>query len=128
MVIIQKKVGENAKVLELEKLEYEDMSKMVGGFIERVDMGGEIDLWINDCGKVYDMPINMFLSHNNQIIDDIRGDIFFTSHYQDETTGLSKAQEIWIMNHFEDNDMVLFVDNDGVRFVDVWDYNPSATL
>ena len=47
MKIIVKKLNEEAKVVDVEKLEYEDMKNLVGGYIECLNVRDDIDMWLN---------------------------------------------------------------------------------
>lgn len=127
--IIVKEAGKEPEIREVETIEYQMMSDLVGGFIEHVDVGGEIDLWVNDEGKIYDLPLNfaLGLQEKRQILDTIQGNVFFCGHDGEDSTGLNDAQIKWIMNHFRNCDYTIFFDDTGVNIVPVWDYNPSAT-
>lgn len=130
--IIVKKVGEKPVVKELDKdkMELEDMQSIVGGFIEAVYVGGGIDMWLNDSGKIDGLPINIALgSEDREILDTIHGDIFFASTTPEgDTVGLSDSQIVWINNNLDNGQWAISRGDDGdVVFVPVWVYNPTAS-
>ena len=131
MNIIIKKVGEVPEIVSYDSFGLEDMQELVGGLIEAIYVGGEIDLWCNDEGKVFDMPINLALgdTDNRQILDTIHGDVFFAARDDTgNTIGLTEAQQIWIMNQFESPDYGICLDERGPCLFPIWHYNPTATL
>ncbi len=131
MNIIIKRVGAEPEVVSYENFGLEDMQELVGGLIEAIYVGGEIDLWCNDEGKVYDMPINLALgdTDNRQILDTIHGDVFFAARDDTgNTIGLTEAQQIWIMNQFKSPDYGMCLDEGGFCLFPIWHYNPTAAL
>lgn len=130
MKIITKKVGEPAVVKELETLELGDMQSLVGGWIEVLHVGGNIDMWLNDSGKIDNLPINIVLgSEDYEILDSIHGDIFFARSTPDGgTVGLTDSDIVWIQNNLDNGQFAVSRGNDGkIVFCPVWVYNPSAS-
>ena len=128
--IIVKKVDSDPVVVDVDKLELEDMQALVGRFIEALHVGGEIDMWLNDSGKINGLPVNLVLgSQDYEILDTIHGDIFFASSTPEgETVGLSDPQITWIKNNFESGEWAISRNGHGeVVFVPVWVYNPTAS-
>ena len=127
--IIVKEAGKDPEIREVETIEYEMMSELVGGYIEHITVGGGIDLWINDEGKIYNLPLNFVLGlqKEKRILDTIQGNVFFCGHNEDESVGLTEAQTKWIMNHFDNCDLTVCVSDDGIEIVPVWDYDPTVT-
>ena len=126
MNIIVKKVGEEPIVKEIEKLELNDMQDMVGGLIECLHVGNGVDMWLNDCGKIWDMPINVLLGveePERQIIDSIHGDIFFASGTDEgETVGLTDEQVGYVMRKFDDGNFCIVKHKNNLDLVPVWVY------
>lgn len=100
MRIMIKEVGKTPEIKEYESLTLEDMQNIVGGYIEHITVTDDVDMWINDEGKLLGLPTNLFLAYNGKVYDSIQGDVFFSSH-DDEggTVGLSEENEkvVWKM-------------------------------
>ena len=129
MNIVVKKVGEEAFVKEfVNGMELEDMQSMVGGLIECVRVAEGIDLWVNDEGKIYNLPINFVLGTDDcRLLDTINGDVFFAGNNDHgESTGLTDGQITWIKNNLS-NQCILSDDEGNMAVVPVWIYNPSAS-
>lgn len=60
-------------------LELDDLQATVGGYIEHVDLGSGLDLWLNEEGKLQDPPLspNLYLPF---LRDVIVGPVVVTSH------------------------------------------------
>lgn len=116
MKIITKKAGMPYKVEEREKLELEDMQELVGGLIEHIYIGEEgVDLWCNDEGKVLNMPPNLLLVRDEEILDMVQGDIFFAaSDVEGEITGLDDKMIDAIEKRF--GEMAVLTDDDPSNF------------
>lgn len=127
MQIITKKVNEEPVVVELETLELSDMQSMVGGLIERLHVGGKVDMWLNERGKLENLPINILLSDNNgKLLDSIHGDIFFAGFTDDgDTVGLTNGEVTWIMNKLEHDGLAF--DTVNGNFVPIWFYDPTVS-
>lgn len=131
MNIIVKKVNEEPKVVSYEEFGLDEMQEIVGGLIEAVYVGGEIDLWCNDEGKIFGLPSNIALGDvdERRLLDVINGDIFFAARNESgDTIGLTEAQSIWIMNQFKNPPYILTIEDDTISSLPVWHYNPTATL
>lgn len=93
--ILVKKVGGELEPGEFDGLE--DMQKIVGGHIECVQLPHDIDLWLNEEGKLEGLPANIALFHNGEVVDIIVGDVFFASHDDEgDSTSLNDIQKKWI--------------------------------
>jgi len=100
MKIVVKKINEPPKVVDVEKLELEDMQAMVGGYIECLALSNTVDLWLNEEGKLIPLKANLFLRDNDgNFTDVVCGDVFAASH-DDEggTVGLSDEDASWVMD------------------------------
>lgn len=92
MKIIVKEVGKSAEVRDVERLELEDMQKLVGGLIQPVYMG-DIIIWCNEEGKLTGQQVNVVLADKDlsKAYDTLNGDIFFTNEEEGDE-GLSDYQ------------------------------------
>ncbi|MFQ3543685.1 DUF3846 domain-containing protein [Halobacillus rhizosphaerae] len=90
--IIKIKTGKQSPTIEEIENDLESMQKIVGGYIECVNIPDtQIDLWINEEGKINEMEQNMLLLNNDKPYDIICGDVFFASHdSHGNTTGLNE--------------------------------------
>lgn len=78
---------------------YQVLRDAVEGMIECVHLGSiGVDMWLNEEGKVYDLPENLFATYMFQrefgFLDSVRGNVIFTStdHDTGETIGLTQEQ------------------------------------
>jgi len=78
---------------------YQLLRDAVEGMIECVHLGSiGVDMWLNEEGKVYDLPENLFATYMFQrefgFLDSVRGNVIFTStnHDTGETIGLTQEQ------------------------------------
>jgi hypothetical protein len=75
--------------------------KLVGGYIECVGLSDDIDLWLNEEGKLDGLKPNFNLVYNNEVRDVVVGNVFFASHDDEgDTTSLSEGQLKSIENMF----------------------------
>jgi hypothetical protein len=101
--IIIKATGEKSVVEFDEESSYKVLSGAVGGFIERVQLKGGLDLWLNEEGKLTGLPQNPIgtglWSDSYGTTDIIVGNIIITSGTDDEgnTLGLSDEQVAHLM-------------------------------
>ena len=85
------------EVLDLSSNEYEQLSGAVGGLIQAVDLKPDLTVWMNEEGKLMDLPVNIIGTHMWERgfgqTDILVGDIVFTGNTDDEgeTTDLSHA-------------------------------------
>lgn len=92
MKIVTKKVNMPAKVEEFDSLTLEDMQSLVGGYVECIDCGG-IDLWLNEEGKLHNLPPNLITYYGDKAEDVVVGDVFFASFDEEgRTVGLTDEQ------------------------------------
>lgn len=87
MKIIVKKVGCPCEVVEVEKLELDDMQNIVGGYVEcmELDVGEKdvpirVDMWLNEEGKLHGLEPNIALFNEDGVQDIVVGDVFFACH------------------------------------------------
>ena len=98
MQIIVKKVGEPHEVRTIETLELEDMQELVGGLIECFHVGNGVDMWLNDMGKLIDLPLNIAIgSQDKRVLDTIHGDVFFRYRFLTTISGTS----IWAVPSYQ---------------------------
>lgn len=102
ITIVSKKVGQPVV---FEKMEHslENMQEKVGGYIERVIIRDDIDMWIDEEGLLKENPkLNIITYVDGQEIHHIMGDIFFASHDEDgNTIGLNDEQMVWVANSLQ---------------------------
>jgi len=78
---------------------YELLRSAVEGMIQCVHLGSiGVDMWLNEEGKIYDLPENLFATYlfarEFGFLDSVRGNVIFTSfdHDTGETIGLTQEQ------------------------------------
>lgn len=128
MNIAKLNVGGSLDIVEIESLALEDMQNMVGGYIERLGLGADVDVWLNDIGKLIGLPINFGLAVNDEVVDVICGDVFFAgiNHDTGETIGLTEAQINWLKQKFNGTYCAISIDSGEI--FPVVEYNPYDTL
>jgi hypothetical protein len=135
MKIVVKKVDEEPMVVEKDEVTLSDMQEMVGGFIECIHVGGKIDMWINDMGKLLDMPINIVLHDESDILDTIHGDIFFAGgDASGDLIGLTDGEITWIKNKLSygcvvelQDDPNAYKDPSMYRLLPAWVFDPTVS-
>lgn len=102
--IVVKNVGEDAKVVEIEKKDFtlEYMQGVVGGYIQCIpfplDINSDectgIDMFLNDEGKLEQLDCNLLLVDSETTMFDVAvGNVFFCSHDEEsESIGLTDEQ------------------------------------
>ena len=84
---------------------YKTLSGAVGGLIECVALSKDIDMWVNEEGKVFGLDLNphatRLFMHTYGVVDPIAGDVVVTGGVSDEgeTLGLSD-ESIDEITHF----------------------------
>lgn len=90
--VVKVNMGEKPRITEIED-SLEASQEIVGGYIERVAIGTEIDLWLNEEGKLDDdLNENIVLVSKGRPYDVVHGNVFFTSH-DDEGNTVSLTDE-----------------------------------
>ncbi|MCS0827407.1 DUF3846 domain-containing protein [Cytobacillus firmus] len=94
--IVRLNVGSQIEVIEMVH-SLEDMQAIVGGWLERVRITDDIDLWINEEGLLQELPLNFvtFVVKDGepQPVHSIVGNVFFASHDEEgETISLNDIQ------------------------------------
>ena len=83
----------------------------VGGYIEAIRIRDDIVMWINEEGKIEDLPYNFALGHNGKIYDYIVGNAIFTGLDEEgNTVTLTNEMARYILSIFkvtEDERLVL---------------------
>lgn len=131
MKIVIKRVGEDPYVDEREELELEDMQELVGDYIECLHVGGNVDMWLNDEGKICRLPFNFILgdADTKKILDIIHGDVFFAACGDEgETIGLTDGEITWVMNKLNSGEFAVRKHGDSnVDFLPVWHFDPTVS-
>ncbi len=87
------------EVLDLDGGEYEQLSNAVGGLIQPVDLRPGLTIWVNEEGKLIQLPVNIIGSHlwekSFGMTDVIIGNCVFTGNANSdgETEPLSS---VWV--------------------------------
>lgn len=94
----------NRKIVDFEVgNSYELLRDTVGGLIECVSLSNTIDLWVNEEGKLLDLPGNLLATLLYQSVYDTKdvivGDVIFTGGADEdgETLGLSDADLAFLL-------------------------------
>lgn len=82
------------------KIEVTDISRIleskkefIGGPLTYVSVTPNIDMWLNDEGKLQGLEQNMILLLHSRPFDIVCGNVFFASHNEEgETIGLNDSQ------------------------------------
>ena len=70
-----------------------ELQNLVGGYIEAPCLFPDVDIIINEEGKLMNLPYNRWLSHNGKFIDILVGNIVIIAHDDEgETIGLTEEQ------------------------------------
>ena len=83
------------------------LQRLVGGFIEAVQVDGEATLWLNEDGKAESLPVNVrshaLVAHLLQANDFIVGDCVLTGYdlEEGETVGLGQRWLTFIEEYFQ---------------------------
>lgn len=83
------------KIMELPEIEYETLYEAVNGLVELVSLNRDIDMWLNEEGKLLGLPINSIATLIWEQVfaktDIIAGNVIITGGADDEgnTIGLS---------------------------------------
>lgn len=73
------------------------MQEIVGGYVEVIKLSPTVDLWCNEEGKLVGLPLNILLTHGDEVVDMVCGDFFLASHdTMGNTTSLSPGDaDFW---------------------------------
>ena len=90
---------------------YESIRDYVGGYIEAIRIRDDIVMWINEEGKILELPFNFALGYKGRIYDYVVGNAIFTGVDETgETIELSQEMARFILHSFkvtEDERLVL---------------------
>jgi hypothetical protein len=82
----------------------EEMQSIVDGYIESVPIFNGVDIFVNEEGKLMNLPVNRLILHNGNIIDMLVGNIIISAS-DDEG-------EIVSLQDYQINEMTkIFYDN-----------------
>ena len=132
--IIIKNAGENAIVKEAEEVNLEVMQEVVGGHIEIMHMGCDVDMVLNEEGKLNGMPPNFALCVDKgdeaEVLDMIVGNVMFCGHKGPESVGLNDIQEDFVqwklrLSELTDTYVTDTTGDPEVDFWPIWWYNPD---
>ena len=122
--VITKKPNEDLKVVEVDfdttnTLKF--LQEQVEGYIEVFRLPNEIDVWLNEEGKLEELEPNVALVSHGQVFDFLVGNLVFASSDNDgNTIPLNEDQLFYIQNHLLSMGVVRNVDNSIVLpFIDV---------
>jgi hypothetical protein len=93
-----------------------EMQEIVGGYIERIALPNNIDLWVNEEGGLEENPkLNLVVVRYGDIIYKIVGNVFFAGHDgKGETISLTPNQIKWLETNLAA--MVVMGDGKGDRW------------
>jgi len=106
--VITISIDNQVDIIEVDAIEYETLSTAVNGMIELVSLSEDVDMWLNEEGKLRGMEPNVLatLLFNKVFpnFDVIMGDIIITGGSDDDgnTVGLSDASIIDIFAMLQD--------------------------
>jgi len=101
-------VDNSVEVKEIEEIEYDTLYEGVNGLVELVSLNRDIDMWVNEEGKVIGLEPNLFATLIWKKVfpnpDVIMGNVVITGGADSEgnTVGLSDASIMEILNLIED--------------------------
>ncbi|MDO4500868.1 MAG: DUF3846 domain-containing protein [Erysipelotrichaceae bacterium] len=101
---VQVNVNERPKVISIED-DLDEYQRIVGGFIDfiQIDDDEDVNVIINDEGKLMGLDINKLIYHNNDLIDVLVGNLLVVG--VDNLTGnvvdLPKEKIDYYMNYFD---------------------------
>ena len=99
-------------VREVDKIDYEMLSTALDGMIELVSISDDIDIWVNEEGKIRQLPLNVYgtLLWNKVLNqpDVIAGNMIITGGVDEtgETVGLSDANIDYVLGLIGQNPLV----------------------
>lgn len=95
MKVIVKEVGKKAEVREIAN-ELEALQKIVGGYIEVVQVDADVLMVCDEEGKLKGKPYNFDLGR-----DIIVGDVLFVQSYGEDFTDLNEANIEKLLKYFD---------------------------
>jgi Domain of unknown function (DUF3846) len=106
LTVVHAKVGEEVEIKTIEHT-IEEMHKLVGGWIEVVNLQNGILMVVNEEGAITDLPLNFV----TVVIDrgvvkpvhEIFGDVFFVSQVGEDFVSLDKEQIQQVKQMFAHN-------------------------
>lgn len=99
--VLVKNVGEDIVYKEIE-CSLESMQSIVGGYIERLRITQDIDMWLNEEGILMKLPLNVITTNRGEAIDHIYGNVVFASHDDEgNIISLSEDQKKWIISRMK---------------------------
>lgn len=114
--------GKSVTLFEKNKIELEDMQSIVGGYIEHVYANrtfekNNIDIWLNEEGKLNKLTPTIILKNENEIVDVFVGTILFTSvNDEGETIPLNDEQIKIVSEELKDTSYI----SDGIKSYKVY--------
>lgn len=100
-VIILEAGNPEAKIVERFEHSLENLQTVVGGYIEAVSVNESITIWLNEEGKLQELPPNFYLIGNGSPFDIVVGDVIITgTDGEGNTIGLSDEEVTEIQERF----------------------------
>lgn len=91
ILVLHLKASEDEAELIAKEDNLKASQNLVGGHLELLRIDDEIDMWLNEEGKLDGLDGNFNLVSNGRVIDVVVGDVFFASHDDEgNTTSLTK--------------------------------------
>lgn len=92
--VLTKRVGEELKEETLTgESTLKILQEFVGGYIEVVRLGNNVDLWLNEEGKLDGLKENLVFERNGNILDVVVGNcLFATNDEEGDTVSLTDEQ------------------------------------
>jgi len=88
------------EVLDLDADEYQQLSDAVGGLIERADLKTDLTIWVNEEGKLTNLPVNVVGTHmwyrSYGMTDVMVGNVVFTGGSDYETGETRPLSFAWL--------------------------------
>ena len=91
MKYVVKRIGAPIEIHEENELSLERLQSLVEGYIEPFTVG-ELTWWVNEEGKLIDLPVNCVVSANERLVDTLNGTIVI-ARYNDEGDAISLTDE-----------------------------------
>lgn len=96
--------GLNLKEVDYLEDSYDFLRKCIGGYLEHLVVDKNIDMWMDEDGKLKDLDTTIILTRNYTMCDNVVGNVVFTRFNDDgETISLTDDDVKLIRNKF-DND------------------------
>jgi hypothetical protein len=101
-VIVLEAGNPEAKIIEKFDHSLENLQTFVGGYIEAIRVNDSITIWINEEGKLIELPPNFYLTNQDgQAYDIVVGDVLIAgTDHEGETVSLTDEEIKEIQERF----------------------------